>query len=277
MSAIFARFQRRARCRLLAREQFNAHFLACGSLILLAAIVFDAAAGHAGRTSSPLLFALASTFTRFGEADWSLISSLILVLEGAAVSQLARSARERCHALFISAIGVYVFLVIALSGLAANLLKRAIGRARPGALLDAHVFDFYPFAGSARFESFPSGHATTVGAVFMIGALLMPRYRLPLAVGAIWLGMTRVMVGAHYPSDVMAGLCFGAMFAWLMARVFARYGLAFRLDPSGRLMLRHRLQGTWRTTRAAAKPIAEAKIPKRGQAEPALRSFVEPA
>ena len=45
--------------------------------------------------------------------------------------------------------------------------------------------------------------------------------------------MTRVMVGAHYPSDVIAGLAFGAWFSLLTAIVFARCGLLFKLAPDG--------------------------------------------
>lgn len=242
MNAIFARFRKRARCRLLMQQKIDSHILALVSLIPLAALVFDAASGHAGRLANPILLAAATTFTRFGEADWCLVISLVLVLEASAVSHLAKTLRQRCHALFVTSIGVYAFLSIALSGLAANLLKIAIGRARPNSFLGASPFDFSPFSASARFESFPSGHATTIGALCMIAALLLPKYRFCFAIVALWMGMTRVMVGAHYPSDVIAGLCFGAGFAWIMARVFAQYGLVFRTNEQANPVLRQRLQ-----------------------------------
>jgi membrane-associated phospholipid phosphatase len=277
MSAIMARFQKRARCRLLIQQHVDSHILAFGSLILLAALVFDAASGHAGRLANPILLALATTFTRFGESDWCLVISLVLVLEATAVSRLAKTVRQRCHALFISSIGVYAFLSIALSGLAANLLKKAIGRARPNSFLGAGPFDFSPFSASARFESFPSGHATTIGALCMIAALLLPKYRLPFAITALWLGMTRVMVGAHYPSDVMAGLCFGAGFAWIMARLFARYGLVFRLGQQGGPILRQRLQKIRPILPQEARPLKERRNPDNDTIEQAHGPLAERA
>jgi undecaprenyl-diphosphatase len=41
------------------------------------------------------------------------------------------------------------------------------------------------------------------------------------------------MVGAHYPSDVMAGLALGGWFSFMIAIVYSRYGLLFRIDAAG--------------------------------------------
>jgi membrane-associated phospholipid phosphatase len=144
-----------------------------------------------------------------------------------------KTARSKAQALYVSWIGAYLFTTVVFSGLLANLLKRAIGRARPDHFHDYGIFSFTPFSGHSAFESFPSGHSTTVGAFFAAFALLFPRYRVAFIACAIWLAMTRVMVGAHYPSDVIAGLAFGAWFSLLTAIVFARCGLLFKLAPDG--------------------------------------------
>ncbi|KAA3516718.1 phosphatase PAP2 family protein [Agrobacterium vitis] len=217
--------------------------LAGSSLVVLMALLFDSAIGNAGRLTCPVFYRIATVLTRIGQSDWCLLVSFLIAIEAAAASRLARTAEDRCRALFVSALSSYAFLSIAGSGIAANLLKRAFGRARPDQFSDAGAFDFLPFAGSARFESFPSGHATTIGALMMIAALIAPRHRPILAIAALWLGMTRVMVGAHYPSDVVAGLGFGAWFAWIVALGFARRGLVFRLSSDGNLVLRQKLIG----------------------------------
>lgn len=242
MNVILARFRKPKRCQMPQWGQIYPYILISLSLTCLAAIVFDGAIGKAAIVAHPFVLVIATTMTRFGEADWCLVISFILALKGSAMARLAETARQRCYGAFISIIGVHAFLSIALSGLAANLLKRAFGRARPGQFGLDGAFHFTPFASNSQFESFPSGHATTMGAVLMIAILLLPRYRVGLVVLALWFGMSRVVVGAHYPSDVISGLCFGAGFTWLMARVFACYGLGFRLDPSGMPILRQSLK-----------------------------------
>lgn len=202
------------------------------ALVLLTALVFDAPLGAGPERISPVARALGNQITDFGKSDWILLSSAFLFVTGLASARLLRVARARTHAWFITHVGAYVFIAIAGSGLAANLLKRVIGRARPVNFQDLGIYDFSPFSGS-RFESFPSGHATTVGALFMALALLLPRYRLLFVLLAVWFAMSRVMVGAHYPSDVMAGLVFGAWFSLMMAIVFSRHGLVFRIDVDG--------------------------------------------
>ncbi len=104
-------------------------------------------------------------------------------------------------------------LLLVLSRLGAVLLstslKAAVGRARP-------VFDD-PVA-SAYGLSFPSGHALGASAAWLalavvVGAL-RPHLRRPaLAVGVavpVVVAATRVLLGVHYASDVVAGLVLGA-------------------------------------------------------------------
>lgn len=100
-----------------------------------------------------------------------------------------------------------------------NAVKVAVGRQRP-------TFDD-PFA-SARGLSFPSGHA--MNSVVVLGALLMvflpavrPRWRRPVVAGTVGLilliGFTRLVLGVHYVTDVVAGFLLGT--AWLSACVAA--------------------------------------------------------
>lgn len=206
--------------------------LVTASMVVLAFFVFDGPVTTAGTTMSPLIRDFGRLTTDIGKSGWILGLSAILFLIGIASARIARSGRVRLRAIATAHIAAYVFISIALSGITANLLKRVIGRARPGNFDEWGTFGFSPFRGS-RFESFPSGHATTIGALFMALALLLPRYRLLFLVLGVWIGMTRVMVGAHYPSDVVAGLAYGAWFALLTAIVFSRYQLVFRLSGDG--------------------------------------------
>lgn len=78
-----------------------------------------------------------------------------------------------------------------------------------------------------RHSSFPSGHATTAAVTFAGLALLIVRSSLPYdlkfpmatacVVFALGIGWSRIVLGAHYLSDVCGGYAFGA--AWLFALV----------------------------------------------------------
>ena len=202
------------------------------SFVLLAFLVFDGPATTVKTTTSPFIRSFGRLTTDIGKSGWILGLSAMLFLIGLVSARIAKTARVRLRSLATAHVAAYVFISIALSGITVNLIKRIIGRARPVNFEEWGTFGFSPFQGS-RFESFPSGHATTIGALFMALALLLPRYRLVFLVVGVWIGMTRIMVGAHYPSDVVAGLAYGAWFALATAVVFSRYQLVFRVGQSG--------------------------------------------
>jgi len=203
------------------------------NVVLLSALLFDWPVGATLKSLPPSIRFVGGMLTDFGDSGWILLISAFLLFEGWAGSKLLHSQRCRCQALRICQIGGYLLTTVALSGLLANLLKRAIGRARPTHFADWGPFGFSPFNGRASFESFPSGHATTIGALFVALAFLFPRYRYIFAACALWLAITRVMVGAHYPSDVMAGLALGGWFSFMVAIVYSRYGVLFRINAGG--------------------------------------------
>lgn len=201
--------------------------------VLLSMLVFDIPIAERMDQLPAVAHDTARVLTNIGKSGWILFLSAFLFFESQMIVRHAEDIRARCRAMLTGWIGAYIFLTVAISGLVANFLKRAIGRARPSQFDEWGALGFSPFAGSSRFESFPSGHATTIGALAVICALLFPRYRVSFLIAGVWLAMTRVMLQAHYPSDVLAGLCLGGWFALVMAIVFARYGLVFRIGDDG--------------------------------------------
>lgn len=116
-----------------------------------------------------------------------------------------------------------LFLVVAVGGgiLLNNLLKIGFDRPRP---------DLVPHSTSVYTASFPSGHAMLSAVVYLsIGVLLMrleSRRALRLYIMSIavfltfMVGLSRVYLGVHWPSDVLAGWMAGtvwALFCWLAA------------------------------------------------------------
>ncbi len=114
--------------------------------------------------------------------------------------------------------------------------KNTIGRARPSQFAEhgAFAYDFLAFV--PKWASFPSGHATSIMALAVGLAFLMPRLRYVFLMLGFWVGFARIATGAHYPSDVLAGLALGAVFAWLLARLFAQRRIVFRFDEKGNVV-----------------------------------------
>jgi undecaprenyl-diphosphatase len=107
-------------------------------------------------------------------------------------------------------------------------LKASIGRPRP---------EVVPHLQHVTSSSFPSGHSILATAVYLtLGALLarevsplrMRVYVLSAAVVVTMLvGVSRVLLGVHYPTDVLAGCAAGlawSLTCWLVARYLQRRG-----------------------------------------------------
>lgn len=122
-----------------------------------------------------------------------------------------------------------------IGGWAVDLVKGLVLRARPE--LVPHLVD-------ASGYSFPSGHATSSAVVYLTLAALAGqvtrdraarRYLLVVAVllaGAI--GCSRVYLGVHWPSDVIAGWSFGTLWAigWWTATAGARAAIGGERSPA---------------------------------------------
>ncbi len=104
---------------------------------------------------------------------------------------------------------------VALSDSSANLIKHLAERARPCHVLP-HV---HLLAGCTRSFSLPSNHATNMFALTAMAWLTLPRWRWLLAALAVAVGYSRIYLGVHYPSDVLAGAVWGASVGWAVTRV----------------------------------------------------------
>jgi undecaprenyl-diphosphatase len=106
------------------------------------------------------------------------------------------------------------------------LLKSLFDRPRP---------DLVPHLARVYTSSFPSGHSMLSAVVYLtLGSLLaaaLPSHKLKLYVLSvavlltIFVGLSRIYLGVHYPTDVLAGWLAGlvwALLCWLVARVLQR-------------------------------------------------------
>lgn len=161
----------------------------------------DAIHGHAG----PGLTTVMVAASRWGApgvlAILGVVAAVVFLMEG-----------WRRAALLVA-------LTMAGAGLLDTLLKHLYGRARPLPLLD-----FYP---SPHSFSFPSGHALFATCFFGgVAVLTSHRFRHPATQVAVWIvavlaigliGISRIYLGVHYPTDVLGGLAAGAVWVGTVA------------------------------------------------------------
>jgi undecaprenyl-diphosphatase len=108
----------------------------------------------------------------------------------------------------------YIFITVAAAGLANDVFKIVFGRARPRFWLAGDNSGFHFFRFGAKFASFPSGHTATSVAAAIAFSVLFPRYRWVFAGFAVLIGISRVVIDAHYLSDVLGGAAVGGAVAW---------------------------------------------------------------
>lgn len=172
--------------------------------------------------------------TDFGLSGWFLWPLGILFLALAALPPTLTRLSQAVLAAVMVRVG-FLFLAIGVPGLFVTTVKRMIGRARPLATGQIDPFAFAPFIWRADYASLPSGHATTAFSVLVAFGTLWPRGRTVLLLYALLISMSRVMVMAHYPSDVLAGAVVGTVGALMVRRYFALRRLGFSAGPGGEL------------------------------------------
>lgn len=100
---------------------------------------------------------------------------------------------------------------VMIAGVVPDLFKYLVRRERPNHALVRRHDTRVPRLGNP-WDSFPSGHAMHLSAIAASAQRLVPRrWRAPLLGGLGALAATRVMLLAHYPSDVIAGWGIGAL------------------------------------------------------------------
>jgi undecaprenyl-diphosphatase len=182
----------------------------CGGLALVAIPTVDAPVARwlAGRDTWPALWDRGIAVLEYaaGLAPWAWTGVTVL-----AIAAVAAVVRRRQHAWIAIAIAHLLARNVSLW------LKTATGRLRPYEWLARGGDPFFRDGGIA----FPSGHVVTFASLALPIAIAFPRARGVLAVIPFAM-VARVTTGAHFVSDVLAGLALAAAATWLAARAVPR-------------------------------------------------------
>jgi membrane-associated phospholipid phosphatase len=195
---------------------------------------FDAAAITAARALPRWVISPFDWYTDFGKSGWFLWPLGLLFLALAALPANLTPMSQRVLAAIMVRVG-FLFVAIGLPSLFTTLVKNIIGRARPfvGGAANPYLFD--PFHWTPAYASLPSGHATSAFAVLAAFSTLWPRARTILLIYALLIAVSRVVVTAHHPSDVLTGALVGIVGVMMVRRWFALQLLGFSVAPDGAL------------------------------------------
>jgi membrane-associated phospholipid phosphatase len=130
----------------------------------------------------------------------------------------------------------FLFIAVLVPILAGEAIKWLVGRGRPFVGGKANAFNFAPFTGTEAYASFPSGHAITAFALAFAVAAVWPRARIAIAVYAFMIALTRLVLLAHHPSDVVAGALIGVIGAMCVRYWFSARHLVFAIRQDGSIV-----------------------------------------
>lgn len=148
--------------------------------------------------------------TEFGDSTYYLIGFALLFFLFRFLWK--KSSLER--------ISLFLFASVASSGIVADIVKVIAGRYRPSELLAQGLYGFDFWHVDRALTSFPSGHTTTAFTLAAAITYLWPKTGIIMWPIALLIGISRIMIGAHYPSDVIGGVFVGIFSTLIVIRYF---------------------------------------------------------
>ncbi|MDC2979171.1 phosphatase PAP2 family protein [Pelagibacteraceae bacterium] len=141
--------------------------------------------------------------TRLGSSSWYFAISVIgfgVVYLNKRLGFIKIEKQKKISNFFISS-----FFYILVVGIVTQILKHIVGRPRPNHTNFEEPFDFSFFTFDSSFHSFPSGHSSTIFIVCFILAATFPKLKYFFYFLASVIALSRVVVGAHFFTDIVAG------------------------------------------------------------------------
>ena len=196
---------------------------ACACLAIVSLMPYDIPLAIMFEDRPQWLHTILKILTEFGKAEFYLIPAGIMAAYGFWKSmQMAEGSKFFNAWRQIAWQGLYVFTSTAMSGLGVHLFKAIFGRARPR-MIDDGVIGFHWFQIGSDYASFPSGHTMTVFAVALAMSMFFPKWKTAFLAFALLVASTRVLLTAHFLTDVLAGVLLAYWITKLITILFKKY------------------------------------------------------
>ena len=168
---------------------------------------------------NPYLREFFEKLTELGNSIWYFsiifISTLFLLINNK-VGILKISNHKSKINFFISS-----FFYIFFAGFLTQVFKHVVGRPRPN-YTDFETISFEYFTLDSNFHSFPSGHSSTIFMVCFILCSLIPKLKYFFYILASLIAYSRVVVGAHFFTDILAGAILSLIVYKLLSVIFEK-------------------------------------------------------
>jgi len=217
---------------LLPAKQLAIAALVAVGVLLVGMFLIDAQISGRMRGLPHWISSFFDSITDYGKSGYVLWPLGLLFLFLCALPPILPRFQQRVLAAIMVRIG-FLFTAVAVPSLFDTIIKRIIGRARPFTTGHPDPFVFHPFIWRNDYAGLPSGHATTAFAVLIAFSTIWPRGRPYFLIYALLIAVSRVVLTAHYPTDVAAGALVGIVGALLVRRWFALRRLGFSVGPDG--------------------------------------------
>jgi membrane-associated phospholipid phosphatase len=150
-----------------------------------------------------------SVFTFFGNGFFAIALALIFIFNNKTFQ-----------------IGISILYAFFLSGILAQLIKTIVEAPRPKEIIDSSAYNFFTNDVRVGFNSFPSGHATTIFTIITILCIMYAskKIQIPLFIVAALSGYSRVYLGHHFLIDVVVGAVLGTLIGIHAVYLFQKQG-----------------------------------------------------
>ena len=151
--------------------------------------------------------------TKVGDSIYYIPVAILLFLAGRTLMLWTAPKPIAAWYANLARLGLYALTSFALAGLVVHVIKRSLGRVRPKHLLSENEYGLTFLTSDWSYNSFPSGHSQTIFVLATILTFFAPRYWWAFMSVAVVIACSRVIVNAHFLSDIIFGSFIGLVVA----------------------------------------------------------------